>query len=72
MENNEKKKRGRPFKETTMARKFKLRMSDDMAERLENLSNITGISRSDILRDAFNGYEKRMSMDDFGSNSDHF
>ncbi len=55
-----------------MGREFKLRMSNDMAERLENLSNITGISRSDILRKAFNGYEKRMSIDDFGSDSGHF
>ena len=61
---NRKKKRGRPIVGEEKRDCFKLRMSDTMAARLNNLSIITGKSRSDIIREAFDEYEKtRFSQD---------
>lgn len=52
------KKRGRPKKKGSMQNQYRLMMSDDMADRLANLSKITGMSRANIFREAFDGYEK--------------
>ena len=52
-----KKRRGRPEKDGALRSQYRLRMSDDMVERLDNLTRITGKSRADIFREAFNIYE---------------
>lgn len=56
------KRRGRPTVEGSMHVQYRLMMSDDMAGRLENLSQITGKSRADIFREAFNIYENLEKM----------
>lgn len=56
------KRRGRPKVEGSMHVQYRLMMSDDMAGRLENLSQVTGKSRADIFREAFNIYENLEKM----------
>ena len=58
----EKRKRGRPKKDGSNRNQYRLRMSDNMADRLDNLSRITGKSRADIFREAFNIYENLEKM----------
>lgn len=53
-----KRKRGRPREEGSMREQFHMFMSKDMSERLNNLSRITGMSRADIFREAFDSFEK--------------
>lgn len=57
MSETDKKRRGRPRENDALRSQYRLRMSDDMAERLDNLTRITGKSRADIFREAFNIYE---------------
>ena len=57
MSENDKKRRGRPREKGSMHTQYRLMMSDDMARRLDNLSQMTGKSRADIFREAFNIYE---------------
>lgn len=53
-----KRKRGRPVgKEGGKRGVFHMRMSDDMNERLASLEELTGLSKADIFREAFNIYE---------------
>lgn len=68
----EKRKRGRPKENYSNRKQYRLRMSEDMAVRLNNLSQMTGKSRADIFREAFNIYEnlEKMKLDD--SNSDEY
>ena len=56
------KRRGRPKEEGSNRNQYRLRMSDDMANRLDNLSQMTGKSRADIFREAFNIYENLEKM----------
>lgn len=51
------KRRGRPKEEGSNRNQYRLRMSDNMVKRLNNLSQMTGKSRADIFREAFNIYE---------------
>ena len=64
-----KRKRGRPKKDSSNCIPYRLRMSDDMKSRLDNLSRITGKTRADIFREAFNIYENlqktKLPDDDF-------
>lgn len=60
MSENEKKKRGRPFQESTRCCRVMCRMTDLEAEKLEELCEITGESKSNILRKAFLFYYNRM------------
>ena len=53
-----KRKRGRPKSEKSMRNQFHMSMSSEMVNRLNNLSKITGMTRADIFREAFDGYEK--------------
>lgn len=57
MEEKPTKRRGRPKKGSSNCIPYRLRMSDDMKNRLDNLSRITGKTRADIFREAFNIYE---------------
>ena len=68
----EKRKRGRPKEGDSNRKQYRLRMSEDMTVRLNNLSQMTGKSRADIFREAFNIYEnlEKMKLDD--SNSDEY
>lgn len=56
------KRRGRPKKDGSNCNQYRLRMSEDMADRLNNLSQMTGKSRADIFREAFNIYENLEKM----------
>ena len=56
------KRLGRPKKDGSNCNQYRLRMSEDMADRLENLSQVTGKSRADIFREAFNIYENLEKM----------
>lgn len=69
----EKRKRGRPKKDGSNCNQYRLRMSDDMAMRLNNLSQMTGKSRADIFREAFNIYEnlEKIKLDD-GDSDDYY
>lgn len=53
-----KRRRGRPAKDGSLRERFIMRMDNDMARRLDDLSRMTGMSRADIFREAFDGYEK--------------
>lgn len=53
-----KRRRGRPTKDGSLHERFTMRMDDDMTRRLDYLSRMTGMSRADIFREAFDGYEK--------------
>ena len=77
MSENDKKRRGRPREKGSMHTQYRLMMSDDMARRLDNLSQMTGKSRADIFREAFNIYENLEKtkhedeyFDDFDNNFD--
>lgn len=61
-----KRKRGRPRNSNSNYVQYRLRMSGDMKERLDGLSRMTGKSRADIFREAFNIYEnlEKMKLDD--------
>lgn len=68
--------RGRPRKEGAMRDSYRLVMDKDMVRRLDNLSRLTGMTKADIFREAFNGYEKLKSFqfksDDEGSMDDFY
>ena len=72
----EKRKRGRPKKDDSNRKQYRLRMSDDMIIRLNNLSQMTGKSRADIFREAFNIYENlqksKLPDEDFEDKFDEF
>ena len=72
----EKRKRGRPKKDDSNRKQYRLRMSDDMIVRLKNLSQMTGKSRADIFREAFNIYENlqksKLPDEDFEDEFDEF
>lgn len=53
MEEN-KRKRGRPCKNVSKIRQYKIRMTEDEFEELARLSRITGKSKADIIRDGIN------------------
>ena len=53
-----KRKRGRPKKDGSKYERVEIRLTTDMANRLNNLSDLVGMSKADILRDAFNRYEQ--------------
>lgn len=53
-----KRKRGRPKTGNAMNDSYRLRMDEAMTERLDNLCRITGMTKADIFREAFDGYEK--------------
>lgn len=53
-----KRKRGRPKKAASMRDRFQMFLSPDMSKRLDELSEMTGMTRADIFREAFDGYEK--------------
>ena len=57
MSDYRRKRRGRPLKEGSLKKPYRLMMSDDMDTRLNNLSKMTGKSKADIFREAFNIYE---------------
>lgn len=57
MSESEKRKRGRPKERGSMHNQYRLRMSDDMTARLDNLCQMMSKSRADIFREAFNIYE---------------
>lgn len=72
MEEN-KRKRGRPKKEGSLHNEFKMRMDDDMTMRLANLSELTGMSRADIIREAFTSYERlKMFQYTYRENTDAY
>lgn len=56
--NDNKRRRGRPVTEKALNDQYRLRMSNDMSRRLNDLTQITGMSKADIFREAFDMYEK--------------
>ena len=57
MDDNLKRKRGRPRINRTPKRPYRLMIDDDMYDRLGNLSKTIDKSMADIFREAFNMYE---------------
>ena len=57
MSDYRRKRRGRPKENSSLKKQYRLRMSDEFADRLENLSKMTGKTKVDIFREAFNIYE---------------
>lgn len=55
--NNANRKRGRPCVPGSMHNQYRLMMTDDMTARLGELSRLTGKSKANIFREAFNMYE---------------
>lgn len=68
-DDNMKRKRGRPKSEKSMRNQFHMSMSSEMVNRLNNLSKITGMTRADIFREAFDGYEKLKLIQSIRGNS---
>lgn len=60
--------RGRPREDGAMRGDVHVRLDQDMMARLDRLTQMTGMSRADIFREAFDGYEKlktfQLSSDD--------
>lgn len=56
----DKKKRGRPAKNISRNKDYKFRMTEDEFDRLLSLSEKTGRSRADIMRDALLLYENSL------------
>jgi hypothetical protein len=54
----ERRGRGRPAGNVARKKQYRLRMDDDMNDRLDNLCMRTGMSRADIFREGFNLIEK--------------
>lgn len=50
-------KRGRPFKEDARKVQYKVRMNEEELNRLERLSKMTGMGKSDVFRTALEKYE---------------
>ena len=69
-----KRKRGRPKKRDSMRDRFQMFLSPDMSQRLDELSKMTGMTRADIFREAFDGYEKmkRIQCDQVDNVSDFY
>lgn len=78
-----KRKRGRPKKDGSKYERVEIRVSSDMARRLTKLSDIVGMTKTDILCEAFDRYEQlrllqqpdeysEYSYDDFGYYEDDF
>ena len=55
--------KGRPKKENSKERQFNVRLTNDEIDMLDELSDRTGKSKSDVIRCALNLY-KRMSATD--------
>lgn len=58
-----KRKRGRPCEDSSMRNQYRLMMDDDMKNRLDDMSRISGKTRAEILREAFYSYERNISYD---------
>lgn len=57
MEQEIKRKRGRPAGNVLRRKQYRLTFSDDEFDRVESLSKITGKTKADIFREAFKFYE---------------
>lgn len=58
MNDLEKRGRGRPKTGEAMNHRFLMRMDDDLHTRVGNLCNRTGLTKTDIFRQAFDMFEK--------------
>lgn len=50
-------KRGRPIKEDARRREYRLRMTDNEYEQLEQMSEQSGITMADIIRESLSLYK---------------
>lgn len=57
-----KKKRGRPVEKESMRHQYRLRMDDDMAARLDNISRLSGKTQAAYLREAFDRCEREDNL----------
>lgn len=57
-----KKKRGRPVEKGSMRHQYRLRMDNDMATRLDNISRLSGKTQAAYLREAFDRCEREDNL----------
>lgn len=50
-------KRGRPIKEDARRREYRLRMTDNEYEQLEQMSEQSGITMADVIRESLSLYK---------------